>query len=241
MTARIESVSTTMSRAAASATSGAGVGGVSAPAGCVPGAGFPGAAAVAPGAVPVAGAAVLTGGGGGGFGTMYVCQSAATAKQRKMARKTRFSMKKRRLYPLRPVRPCSATDGRRHGIESRRRQGMAARDTAKGQPGATDEPVHPNRLHPVFGAGGFESARAAGERAQQKLISANQRRTDQNSDRSFQTLPLVPQSAKRMLKVSFEHCKRRIEQFASRDGDDIECPIARARRGRPGTPTKHLA
>src|SRR5262245_54105127 len=123
MTARIESVSTTMSRAAASATSGAGVGGVSAPAAVVPGAGFPGPATVAPGAGPVAGAAVLTGGGGGGFGTMYVCQSAATAKQRKMARKTRFSMKKRRLYlyALRPVRSRLATDGRRHRIESRRR------------------------------------------------------------------------------------------------------------------------
>ena len=66
---------------------------------------------VAPGATPPAGAVVVTGGGGGGFVTKYDCQIAATAKHRKMARKTRFSMETRRLYGRSPAALRAAGGG----------------------------------------------------------------------------------------------------------------------------------
>mgnify|MGYP003403585639 CR=1 FL=1 len=127
---RTESVSIRMSRAAPSATSGAapGVSGTAA-----------GGATAAPAGLSVGGAPGVTGlpgaagvsAGGGGFGTKYACHTQTTMKQRKIARKTRFSMRPRVL---------TAAGNRSHsGDVSLEREMAAERDRCLA--GRTDDSV----------------------------------------------------------------------------------------------------
>jgi hypothetical protein len=90
-----------------------------------------------------------------------------------------------------------------------------------------------------------EAACAADERTEQKLVPPDQGDAQNRSGvrssklevRSFQTLPRAPECPERSLKIGLDGRKRRVDELASRNGDDVEGSIA----GRPAVSSQPAA